>query len=94
MTNRKQDAVVMVLRGGSILQHLLMPLIHSEQVTFVKDRSPGVATRARGKVNRREMGWDWGRIVKTFDLLSEGSSGFRSYSMCPPLLVNLPRMNS
>jgi len=40
------------------------------------------------------MGWDWGRIVKTFDLLSEGSSGFRSYSMCPPLLVNLPRMNS
>jgi len=47
MTNRKQGAGLMVLRGGSILQDWLIPQIHSEQMTSKKGKGPGVATRAR-----------------------------------------------
>src|SRR5215470_7826388 len=71
MTNRKQDAGVTPSRGGSILQ----PFYSLSQMAFVR-RQEARAWRPgpEWKVNRRELGWDVGRIVKTFDLLSHGSS--------------------
>jgi hypothetical protein len=75
MTNREQEPGMTFSRGGSILQHLLMPLIHSEQMTSVKKAGarawrPGPEWKGNG----RELRWDWGGIVKTFDLFPEGSS--------------------
>lgn len=71
MTNREQETDVTLSRGDSTSQHLLMPLITVTN-SIVKRLEPGRYCPGRnGGVKGGRLRWDWGRIVKTFDLVSE-----------------------
>lgn len=71
MTNRMQETDVTLSRGDSIQQHLSMPLITVTN-SIVKRLEPGRGGPGRnGGVNGGRLRWDWGGIVKTFDLISE-----------------------